>query len=649
MAKPTTTDKKSPAASNKKNIKNDNNNNKKPFNKKDNNNNKEPMEDKKVVQKTKLTKREKREEKFEKKAKFDTNFTLVRELKLLWVKIKEIKLSTEERAVLVEQLTQKLKGNVLNVVVKHDASRIVQTLLKYGDEKQKSIIYKELKDHEIVISKSQYGRFLILKLLKYGNEEQRNSIIKAYNGKYLQLLSHKESASVVEYIYSEIASKLQKTQIVEEFYGPEYRLFKTDTPRTLDTILETSPQKKESIITFLSAQLTKILSSKGERLVQYTIVQHLLLDLFRHSKPDTCTDMSETLSEILLPMIHTKEGAQVAYHVVSYGSPKTRKTIIKTLKDFFTKVACEEYGYLALIRLLDVTDDTQMIIKSVFSELIPTLPETSITKQGCLWILHILTPYSPQNFTEQTLSLLTPTMKSSVGIEHSISKKDREQRRKELLNFISPKLVELCSSHTEDLLSSQWGTKVLNATLKFADGNKMILMKKVLEVLTEEFLEEQHINVQTLLRNDHIKTTDLPLQLLEKFNWIELCLKNQNTVYIYRDLLKSLPNDSKEKVKAQADLKKSKSKLESTKFKGIENLFNLKDEIELQEHKQPQQAETTKKTSMAKQKSIKKVEESDNEGDDSEEEKVIEEKKPVAKKVAKTTTTISTKKSLTKK
>lgn len=231
--------------------------------------------------KKKLTKKEKREEKFEKKSKFDKNHSLVRDLKILWVKIKEIKLSSEERATLIEQLTQKLKGNVLNVIVKHDASRVVQTLLKYGNEAQREIVFKELKDQELTISKTQYGRFLILKLLKYGTEEQRNTIIKQFYGKFVSMISHKESSSVVEYIFSEIASKLQKTHIIEEFYGPEYRLFKTEQPRTLDSIVESSPQKKEPIITYLSTQLTKILSSKGERLVQFTIIQTLLIEFFK--------------------------------------------------------------------------------------------------------------------------------------------------------------------------------------------------------------------------------------------------------------------------------------------------------------------------------------------------------------------------------
>jgi len=524
----------------------------------------------------KKTKKEKREEKIEKKSKFDSNYPLVREAKLLWVKIKEIKLSKEERAVLVQELSNKLKGHILEIVLKHEASRIVQSLLKYGSEEQKLNIFSELKGHEIVISKNQYGRFLILKLLKYGNEEQRSNIIKSFYGKYVQLVSHKESSSVVEYIFAEIATPIQKTAIVEEFYGPEYRLFKSEVPRTLEDIIAVSPNKKDSILTFLSKTLTKIISSKGDRLTSLTLIQHLLVIFFKHSSPEECVDMAETLSELLTPMVHTREGAIVSHYTISYGSPKVRKAIVKSFKEFFSKLALQEYGHLAIVRLLDVVDDTLLLTKSVLNELIPILPESAVHKQGYLWIMHILAPYSLQNFSETTVGLLTQTMKSSHGVEAQISKKDRSQRRKELLDYISPKLLELCSSHTLDLLNSPWGCRVLYHTLTQVEGNKIILVKKILDNITEELLIEQHANIQMLLKNEYIKSIDLPTQILDKFNWMELVVKDSNIVFILRELLKALP-ESEKKSNILKQIQASKTKLKATKFPGIDTLFNLND------------------------------------------------------------------------
>eukprot|EP01132_Coremiostelium_polycephalum_P009286 gene9286-11382_t len=521
--------------------------------------------------KTKLekkTKKDKREEKIEKKSKIDHLYPIVRESKLLWVKIKEKKLSKEERSQLIDQLFTKLKGHILNVVVKHDASRVVQSMLKYGNEQQKELIFSELKGHELELSKSQYGKFLILKQLKYGTKEHQERIIKSFYGKFVNLITHKESSQVVEYMYSEVADRVQKTAIIEEFYGPEYRLFKSDKPRTLEQLLEAHPNKKESIITFLSKQLTKLLSSKGDRVVQLTIIQHLLIDFFKYSSPDDCADMAETLSEILVPMIHTKEGSLACYYAISYGSPKTRKTIVKTLKGFLPKIASEDNSYLALIRLLDVVDDTLLLTKSVIAELLPNLPELAVSKQGHLWIMHILCPYTPQNFTQQTISLLTPVMKNLNGEERQISKKEQSTRRKELLEFISPKLIELCSSQTYELLTNQYGIKVLCQTLKHADGNKILLMKKILDLMTKEMFEENAQNIQILLKSDFIKS--------DKFDWLELCLsgENKNSVFIFRDLIKSLP-DGEKKTGAINSIVKSKKKLEATKIPGVSTLLNL--------------------------------------------------------------------------
>jgi len=64
------------------------------------------------------------------------------------------------------------------------------------------------------------------------------------------------------------------------------------------------------------------------------------------------------LKESLQEIVHTREGAWVAMICLSIAAPKDRKNIIKAFKPFLVKIASDEYGYLVLLRLLDVTDDT---------------------------------------------------------------------------------------------------------------------------------------------------------------------------------------------------------------------------------------------------------------------------------------------------
>ncbi|EFA82577.1 Pumilio RNA-binding region-containing protein [Heterostelium album PN500] len=511
------------------------------------------------------TRAEKREEKLVKKSKFDTSYETVYQAKLIWEQLKRVNLKKEEREPLAAQLFEKIQGKIKEIVVKHDGSRVVQTLLKYGNDQQRKQIYKELSGEEMRLSASQYGRFLVLKMLKYGNKEQRNAIISAFYGSIVKLVSNRESAQIVEYIYSELADKIQKTSIIEEFYSDEYKLFKSKEARTLEQLLAAHPNKKESIIKNLSKILTKLLSTKGkgDMLVQYTLIQRLLVIFFEYSTPQNSIDMAETLSEIVLPMVHTKDGALAAYYAVSYGSAKTRKTIIKSLKGFVEKVANEEHSCLPLIRILDVTDDTLYVTKALLGELLPKLPELASSKYGHLWILHILQPYSPRYFSQYQIGLMKPNLKNVDGVETPVGKKTQELRRKELLDFVSPKLIDLCSNYTEQMFSSMWGARVLNLTLKEATGNKIILTNRILDQITSnvELLKQHGPNVQTLFKNDYIKNSDFAVNMFAKVkdNIIEYSkLQDNNLAYVLKDMIFNLPEAQQKE--ADAIIKKNNLK-----------------------------------------------------------------------------------------
>ncbi|EGG23688.1 Pumilio RNA-binding region-containing protein [Cavenderia fasciculata] len=493
------------------------------------------------------TKAEKREEKMTKKSKFDNNAQMVYDAKVLWEKLKLVSLSKSERQPLVDRLFKMVEGKMTQIVKKHDASRIIQTLLKYGNEKQRDTIYNELKSDVVAMAPHVYGRFLVVKLLKYCSKEQRNEILKAFYGSIVKLTRNREAGHVIEYMYAEIANAVQRGAILEEFYSEEYRLFKSDKARTLNDIITASPHKKEAIITELGKKLTKALSNKGELLVTYTFIQKLVIQYFEHATPENCSDMAETLSEITLPMVHTKDGAVITYYTISYGSAKTRKSIIKGMKDYFCKVALEQHGHLALLRLLDVTDDTMLLNKSVLAELITQLPDLAVSQYGHLWILHLLVPYSSQVFSEHTINRLKPVIKSTQDIEHKVSKKDHDTRRKELMEFMAPKLIDLCSNHLQQLCCSPFGVKVLTYTLKECQGNKIILMNRLIDLLTTSIDEEESIvggnntsNIQLLLKNDYIKTTDLPKSMFEKLKdrLVDLSLQDENMAFIVRDLIK---------------------------------------------------------------------------------------------------------------
>lgn len=51
-----------------------------------------------------------------------------------------------------------VKGNVKEIVLKHDASRIIQTIVKYGDQAEREQIARELAGHFRQLAQGKYSK-----------------------------------------------------------------------------------------------------------------------------------------------------------------------------------------------------------------------------------------------------------------------------------------------------------------------------------------------------------------------------------------------------------------------------------------------------------------------------------------------------------
>lgn len=67
------------------------------------------------------------------------------------------------------------------------------------------------------------------------------------------------------------------------------------------------------------------------------------------------------LRDNLQEIIHTRDGAKVAMICLCIATPKDRKAIIKNFKPFLPKIAEDEHGYVVLLTMMDVVDDTKMV------------------------------------------------------------------------------------------------------------------------------------------------------------------------------------------------------------------------------------------------------------------------------------------------
>ena len=84
----------------------------------------------------------------------------------------------------------------------------------------------ELEPKYTLLCQSKYGRFVVSKILKYCSPQRRLAVIRSFHGKVRKCVRHKEASIILDEAYSQYANSSQKMSLMEEFYGPEYAVFK---------------------------------------------------------------------------------------------------------------------------------------------------------------------------------------------------------------------------------------------------------------------------------------------------------------------------------------------------------------------------------------------------------------------------------------
>lgn len=72
------------------------------------------------------------------------NFSLVENMKEFWNSARVKTLSKEDREVLIQTMMKSVTGRILQVTLRHDASRAVQCILQFGSTQQRRLILEEM-------------------------------------------------------------------------------------------------------------------------------------------------------------------------------------------------------------------------------------------------------------------------------------------------------------------------------------------------------------------------------------------------------------------------------------------------------------------------------------------------------------------------
>ena len=175
---------------------------------------------------------------------------------------------------------------------------------------------------------------------------------QSFKGEMPTLAVHGVGARVVESLFLNLTPK-QTASLKQEFYGPHFSLFAQELSSvpTLASNLEkakTETQKKSAI------EFVQRLINKGmtKSFYGFTYFQELFAEYMDVAEPNEIRTISSTVADHSIHLLSTRVGTRVVAACASYGTPKDRKRICKSLKGYTSSSLQHRDAYLALLRLL---------------------------------------------------------------------------------------------------------------------------------------------------------------------------------------------------------------------------------------------------------------------------------------------------------
>ncbi|KAL2020180.1 hypothetical protein VTK56DRAFT_8704 [Thermocarpiscus australiensis] len=419
----------------------------------------------------------------------------VHRTKKIWEKLRrKSHVPKEERQQLVNELYGIISGRIKDFVLKHDAVRAVQTAIKYSTPDQRKQIAKELQGAYAQLAESRYAKFLIGKLLVQNDDEIRDMIIPEFYGKVRKLINHPEASWILDDIYRGVATKEQKAQMLREWYGPEFALFKpgsgAEVTADLSKILAEEPSKRAPVMKYLFDMTNGLIQKK---MTGFTMLHDAMLQYFLNLKPESeeLKEFVETIKEdengdLLKNMAFTKSGARLVCLLLAYGSAKDRKQIIKTYKDTFQLMCGDPHAHMVILTAYDVIDDTVLTSKTIFPEILGKNEEKDI--ENIIFLANDLNARITvcYLFEGQSKSLFPASHAYDLEllaeiheIRKKTSKKDPELRRKELIAAMSPPLLAAVARSPNDLVATSFGCQFVTDVLLAATGDKSAALEAV--------------------------------------------------------------------------------------------------------------------------------------------------------------------------
>uniref|UniRef100_A0A8C4ZJR8 CPL domain-containing protein n=1 Tax=Gadus morhua TaxID=8049 RepID=A0A8C4ZJR8_GADMO len=323
--------------------------------------------------------------------------------------------TSEKKAKLMDELHPHDPGQDQTLAFAHDTVRVLET----------QEVFEDLKDDMVWLPR----------------------LMQTFKGSVRPMLRH--------------AVLAQRLMLTEELYGTPSPSARVSDSR--EGCCGPNPDKLLRILDEMKSTLTTM--AQKEQVIKHSLVHKVFLDYFLFAPEKQRTEMIEAIREAVVYMAYTHDGARVAMHCLWHGTPKDRKVIIKTMKDVHGE---GEFGHLVLLAIFDCVDDTKLIKQTVLA-----VRRVIKNKYGKKVLLYLLKPRDPDHILPEAIKFL------EKGDSNAHSKKEPEIRKKELLEVVSPPLLEYLRDNAVSMVMDKGLSVIVRDILLSAAGDLRPAMKAV--------------------------------------------------------------------------------------------------------------------------------------------------------------------------
>jgi pumilio family protein 6 len=195
---------------------------------------------------------------------------------------------------------------------------------------------------------------------------------------------HAEGSAVLQLLYSDVASGEQKNGLFRALWAKEVAMLGASASSqfgSLEQLFELDPLCKGRVLRRLEILLSKA-ARKG--LAVTSLVQRGAAEMLAHGDDAQRQELVNTFKEQAVHIMHTRDGARIACGCLRHGDAKDRKALLKALKGYVGRAACDPHGALVLCVALEAVDDTVLLAKGVLTELTSSLDTLSRHPHGTL-------------------------------------------------------------------------------------------------------------------------------------------------------------------------------------------------------------------------------------------------------------------------